>query len=85
MLALTVTSPSIGGLTVHYSLASVGVPARLELFDITGRRVACRELAPSRQTDGSFFLDRAGLRPGVFLMRLTQGGQTVIRRAVMLP
>jgi hypothetical protein len=83
-LALSVHSPSIGGITIRYSLASTGVPARLEVFDIAGRRVASREVAWSRDGDGTISLGGAGLRPGVFLVRLAQGGQAVVRRVVLV-
>jgi hypothetical protein len=54
--------------------------ATLELIDISGRRVRERSIAGAgRQT-----LDLAAgarLSPGVYLIRLTQAGRSMVRRA----
>jgi hypothetical protein len=74
-------NPSRGTLSVEFSLADAQ-PALLEVLDVTGRRVAAREvgaLGPGRHQ-----LDlRGGLRPGVYLVRLAQGSRARVTKAVV--
>lgn len=71
-------------LNVDFTLASAG-RAGLQLFDVTGRQVSGRDvgdLGPGRhQVD---LADGARLRPGVYLVRLTQGQQTLVARVVVV-
>ncbi len=69
-------NPTRGALTVSFALPAAG-DARLELIDLAGRRVASRlerSLAP-----GAHRLTLSpgrGLTPGLYLVRLSQGGET---------
>jgi hypothetical protein len=67
---------------VEYSLAD-GQPATLQLFDVTGRRVVVRDLgAPG---PGYHVVElRATLPPGLYMVRLVQGGQARAMRAVVV-
>jgi hypothetical protein len=78
-------NPSTGeALTVHFTLPGAE-PARLELMDLMGRRAASRDvgaLGPGRHT-----LDLSAgrrLKPGVYVVRLTQGGSSRAVRVAVL-
>jgi hypothetical protein len=75
-------NPSRGGaLTVHFSLPT-DAPARLELLDVAGRRIASHEVGVGQQT-----LDLGAdqdLAPGLYLVRLTQGANTRTTRVALL-
>ncbi len=77
-----IPTPSRGAIHVELSLPDAS-PARLELIDVSGRRVAAREvglLGPGRHR-----IDlAAGLRAGVYLVRLTRGGRARTAKAVVL-
>lgn len=69
-------NPMRSDLTVSLSLASSG-SASLELLDLAGRRVAFRDIrslgaGPHRVT----LVSGRTVRPGLYLVRLAQGGQT---------
>jgi hypothetical protein len=75
-------NPSRGGaLTVRFSLPT-DVPARLELLDVAGRRIASHGVGVGHHT-----LDLAAgqrLAPGLYLVRLTQGANTRTTRVAVL-
>lgn len=75
-------TPSRGAIHVELSLADAR-PARLELIDVTGRRVATRELGglgPGRHR-----VSLSGdLKAGIYLVRLTQGTMARTAKAVIL-
>lgn len=75
-------NPSRGGaLTVRFSL-STDAPARLELLDVAGRRIASHEVGAGQHT-----LDLGAgrrLAPGLYLVRLTQGANTRTTRVAVL-
>ena len=75
-------NPTRGGsLTVRFTLPT-SAPARLELLDVAGRRIAEHEVGSGQHT-----LDfGAGqhLAPGLYLVRLTQGANTRTTRVVVL-
>ena len=75
-------NPSRGGaLTVRFTLPTAA-PARVELLDVSGRRIASREVGAGRHT-----LDLGQgqhLAPGLYLVRLTQGANTRVTRTVVL-
>lgn len=77
-------NPAHGDLFVSFSLPTRG-PARLEMTDVTGRRVFAREvgsLGPGRHVVA---LDSGRPLPaGVYLMRLTQLGRTVNAKAAIV-
>jgi hypothetical protein len=75
-------NPSRGGaLTVRFSLPTAA-PARLDLLDVAGRRIASHEVGAGQHT-----LDLGGgqhLAPGLYLVRLTQGTNTRTTRVAVL-
>ncbi len=80
-----VPNPSLHGLRIEFSLPSGG-PARLEVLDIAGRQVAAREVGLLGPGAHAISLDEsAGLRPGLYLLRLTQAGRSLTARALVIP
>ena len=78
-------NPVVGDrLSVEFMLPNAA-PARLELLDVSGRRVFAREvgsLGPGRHT-----MDLAEGRrfaPGLYLVRLTQGADARVRRVAVI-
>jgi hypothetical protein len=70
-------------LTIAFSLPSAAT-ARLELLDVTGRRVA--EADAGALGAGRHTVELSGgraLAPGLYLVRLTQGGQTRATRVAV--
>jgi hypothetical protein len=77
-------NPSAGDLVVSLSLATPE-PAQLELVDVAGRVVASRRLAglpPGRQA--LELRESRSAAPGVYFVRLTQGGNSVTRKVCLL-
>ena len=78
-------NPSRGErLTVSFVLPS-GEPARLELMDVSGRRVVGREVGALGA--GRHVLDLAGegrLPPGLYLVRIAQGANARTARVIVL-
>jgi hypothetical protein len=76
-------NPATGDLVVAYSLAGPG-EATLELLDVSGRRIASRRLVAeaggARVVDLGHDLHPA---PGLYVIRLTLGGRTLTRKAVI--
>lgn len=73
-----------GQLNIQFVLPS-SENARLELFDLTGRRVAAREvgsLGPGRHDVN--LAEGAHLRAGLYLVRFTQGSRVKTARAIVL-
>ena len=69
---------------VRFPFASAAA-ARLELLDVAGRRIAVREvgtLGPGFHSVS--FRTAIGLHPGLYMVRLTQGTRTQVRRLVVL-
>jgi hypothetical protein len=83
VLALSALSPSTTGLVVRCVLTA-SASAHLDVFDIAGRRVANRDLRGLPPGEHWIELDPGDLKPGVFLLRLTQGGRALTTRAVVL-
>lgn len=71
-----------GAPVVTISLADEA-PARLEVFDVAGRRVEARELAGGGVGEQRVALAR-DLAPGLYLLRLEQSGMRVNARAARL-
>ena len=86
-LALHAPSPHPArarGFSLAVSLPS-SEPATLELFDVSGRRVAERRIESPAQGVQRIELGRgAALSPGVHLARLTQGGEVRTMRVVLM-
>ena len=76
-------NPAAGDLTVALSLATRET-ARLELVDITGRRVLQRDLTTLGPGRHVLRLDGPAPAGGLYFLRLTQGGRTVTGRVVFL-
>jgi hypothetical protein len=73
-----------GRLTVSFALPGAG-PARLELLDVSGRRVAAREVGALGA--GRHVVDLAAerrLTPGLYLVRLTRGAEARVARMTVL-
>jgi hypothetical protein len=73
--------------TAHSALVAFtlpdGAPARLEVMDIAGRQVFAREVGSLGP--GQHFVRVSGeksMAPGVYLVRLTRGGQSLTAKAV---
>jgi hypothetical protein len=87
-LALRPPTPNPGdgrSLSVEFVLPSAGA-ARLELLDVTGRRV--RALDVGGLGPGRHLLDLTGARPlhaGLYFVRLTQAGRFALARATVSP
>ena len=77
-------NPARKDLTIAFSLPNAS-PARLEVLDIAGRRIVAREVG--EVGPGNHVLNLADdrpLAPGVYLLRLTQGGRFLTARAVIV-
>lgn len=77
-------SPAVGTLHVAFRLADA-TPARLEVFDLAGRRMWSRALG--RLGAGLHevtLLDAAQVHAGVYLLRIEQDGHAASARAVVL-
>lgn len=77
------TIPS-SGLAISFSLESE-LPARLEVFDLQGRRVLQRELRGLDAGEQRVSLGEAGRLPrGLYFVRLAQQDRSAVRRVVIL-
>jgi hypothetical protein len=77
-------NPARSELVVEFALGEKA-PARLELFDVSGRRLGCREvggLGPGIHR--ARFSPAAPLRAGMYFVRLTESGKARSARAVVL-
>jgi len=77
-------NPAPHGLVIAFALAG-DQPAELAVYDLNGRRIVWRDvsgLGPGEQV-WDVGTPR-GLTPGVYMIRLTQGGQTVSKKAIVL-
>jgi hypothetical protein len=84
-LGLAGVNPVVGGrLVVAFTLWR-DAPARLEVLDVSGRRVASRDVG--RLGPGRHVLDLSSARrlgPGLYLVRLEQDGMVRVTRAAVL-
>lgn len=77
-------NPSRAGLKVSFTLASSS-PATLEVFDAGGRLISSRSVGGLAPGEHVLTLGNpAELRPGFYLIRLTQGGRARTARATIL-
>ena len=77
-------NPATRDLAVAFALPS-GAPARLEVFDLGGRRILAREVGSLGA--GSHVIPLGAgrpLAPGVYQLRLTQGSRAITARAVIV-
>jgi hypothetical protein len=73
-----------GAMRVHFTLED-SAPARLELLDVTGRRVASTEVGSLGAGRHSSNLGQGRrLAPGLYLIRLRQGTATRMARVAVL-
>jgi hypothetical protein len=77
-------NPVRGALRLAYELRSTA-GARVEVYDLAGRRVAARSLSSAISVGEFSIAGRAELAPGLYLIRLTQGGESAVTRAIVLP
>ena len=87
-LALAPPSPNpfrfgAGALRIRFALPQAE-PARIDLFDIGGRRLATLLDGPSPAGERSIEWSGTGAAPGVYLVRLTAGGSSLTRRVLVL-
>lgn len=76
-------NPAVGRFHASFTLPSAD-PARLELIDVAGRRIAAREvgsLGPGRHEIA--LADARQLAAGIYFVRLTQGGRVATRRVAV--
>ncbi len=77
-------NPAFGSIRVWFSLAGKG-RATLEVLDIAGRRVVQREVGSLGAGRHSLsFGPAAGLRPGLYFLRLSAAGRSLTTRVVMI-
>jgi len=77
-------NPTAGPLSVRFTLAGPA-PARLEVLDVSGRRVAMRQIDGGASSDVSLALDETRSLPaGVYLVRLQQGREARTVRIVRM-
>jgi hypothetical protein len=73
-----------GDLVVEYASAT-RAPARIELFDLAGRRIVAREIAAGEPgTHRLPVMDRGRLEAGIYFLRLHHAGRTSTARAIVL-
>jgi len=86
-LAIRGETPSRAGdgrLWVEFALRD-GSPAKLELADVAGRVLSSRQVGSLGPGAHALDLSEAGpLRPGIYFVRLTQGGREVRARAAVI-
>lgn len=77
-------NPVRGAFTVSFRLPDAAA-ARLEVFDVAGRRVTAIDVGAKGPGVHTASLDtRGAFRPGVYLVRLSRGGEQRVARAVVL-
>src|SRR5262249_52783426 len=74
-------NPAISGAQVVFSLPSAGI-ATLDLLDVGGRSVTHQELS-ARGGRNTVAID-AALSPGLYFIRLRQGGRELLRRGTVM-
>jgi hypothetical protein len=75
-------NPSDGAFHVAFRRPGVA-PARIDVLDLAGRRVAGVDLGQEYGPRGVVDLSRARLAPGVYVVRLVEAGRSVSAKAVV--
>jgi hypothetical protein len=75
-------NPARGPIAISFDFPSTA-PARLELFDVRGRRVLWREVEPSAAGSGHLVEDTKNYPSGLYYLRLTQSGRSATTRLVV--
>jgi hypothetical protein len=87
-LGLALAGPRSNPAREHFSVAFSlpdASPARLELFDVGGRRIAAREVGTLGAGNHVVtFGEGPALAPGVYLLRLSRGLRSLTARAVIV-
>lgn len=76
-------NPSIGDLVVAFTIPHAE-PASLELIDLSGRRVAARDLAGLPAGRHTIRLDPVRVPAGMYFLRLSQGGEVATARGLVM-
>lgn len=76
-------NPSRGALRVSFVLPD-DRPARLEVWDVTGRRVAARDVGGFGAGAHRVEMQNGQLPPGVYLLRLSRAGESLERRVAIV-
>jgi hypothetical protein len=77
-------NPSSGHFSAWFTLPAAG-PAQLEVLDVSGRRIAAREVGSLGAGSHSVDLTpQRPLSPGMYLLRLTREGRTATARAAVV-
>jgi hypothetical protein len=76
-------NPSSRGMVISFTLAN-SAPASLDVVDVTGRRVATREVGSMGAGAHQVDLTSQKLAPGVYWIRLRQGDRMFTTKAVVL-
>jgi len=76
-------NPARSELTLDLSLAADG-PASIELMDVSGRRLLARAIEGGPRARRERLALPAGIAPGVYLARVTQGTDARVRRFTVL-
>jgi hypothetical protein len=79
-----VANPSHGSPIVEYT-SRVGSPARFELYDVAGRRIAVREIpARAAGVHRIRLSESSRMRAGIYFVRFASAGASGVARAVVL-
>jgi hypothetical protein len=77
-------NPPVHDLTVSFTLPDAR-PARVELVDLAGRRVRDADVGAASPGRHSISLGAVGSLPsGVYWLRLRHGGQSLVRKCVLM-
>ena len=79
--ALRPENPGQGRLSVRFSLPVAGA-ATLDVFDVSGRRTAAREVGASGP--GWHALSLGDAAPGLYVVRLRQQGRSLTSRVAVI-
>lgn len=82
-LSAVYPDPAFAEFTVGYELGST-VPATIQLLDAAGRVVLARDLESGAGARQTVMHRTADMRPGVYWLRLVQGGQMSSKRVVFV-
>ena len=83
-LRVVTPNPTQQDLRVSFGLPDAQ-PARIEVFNVSGRLVAAREVGGLGPGFHAVTLgEQATLSSGVYIVRLTQGGRSLATRAVLV-
>jgi len=76
-------NPGAGPFVVSLALPS-RAPARVELLDVSGRRISEAEVRPAAEETSIRIARPDGMRGGIYFVRLTQGDRVAVRRLAVL-